>query len=100
MKGWSQSKKNTQLWVYDFDDMIEEAVRVLREDEGFRLTLSERYQFILLDEFQDTNPSQFEIIKQLTDYEKPLIMAVGDDDQAIYEFQGASATTLINFQEH
>ena len=89
-----------QHGLYDFDDMIEEAVRVLKEDEGFRLTLSERYQFILLDEFQDTNPSQFEIIKQLTDYEKPLIMAVGDDDQAIYEFQGASATTLINFQEH
>ncbi len=86
--------------LYDFDDMIEEAVRVLKEDEGFRLTLSERYQFILLDEFQDTNPSQFEIIKQITDYEKPLIMAVGDDDQAIYEFQGASATTLIEFQEH
>ncbi|MGF2565442.1 UvrD-helicase domain-containing protein, partial [Ralstonia pseudosolanacearum] len=63
--------------LYDFDDMIEEAVRVLKEDEGFRLTLSERYQFILLDEFQDTNPSQFEIIKQITDYEKPLIMAVG-----------------------
>lgn len=86
--------------LYDFDDMIEEAVRVLKEDEGFRLTLAERYQFILLDEFQDTNPSQFEIIKQITDYEKPLIMAVGDDDQAIYEFQGASATTLIEFQDH
>lgn len=86
--------------LYDFDDMIEEAVRVLKEDTGFRLTLSERYQFILLDEFQDTNPSQFEIIKQITDYERPLIMAVGDDDQAIYEFQGASATNLEEFQKH
>lgn len=86
--------------LYDFDDMIQEAVRVLKVDEGFKLTLQERYQFIMLDEFQDTNPSQFAIIKQLTDYEKPMIMAVGDDDQAIYEFQGALSTNLTDFQEH
>ena len=86
--------------LFDFDDMIQEAVKALSGDEGFRLTLSERYQYIMLDEFQDTNPSQFEIVKQLTDYEKPMIMAVGDDDQAIYEFQGALATNLTDFQEH
>ena len=86
--------------LYDFDDMIEEAVKILKSDKGFRLTLQERYQFIMLDEFQDTNPSQFMIIKQLTDYEKPMIMAVGDDDQAIYEFQGALSTNLTDFQEH
>lgn len=86
--------------LYDFDDMIEEAVRILKTDRGFRMTLQERYQFIMLDEFQDTNPSQFMIIKQLTDYEKPMIMAVGDDDQAIYEFQGALSTNLTDFQEH
>ena len=86
--------------LYDFDDMIQEAVNALSTDEGFRLTMSERYQFIMLDEFQDTNPSQFEIIKKLTEYEKPLIMAVGDDDQAIYEFQGALSTNLTDFQEH
>ncbi|MBQ1298647.1 ATP-dependent helicase [Candidatus Saccharibacteria bacterium] len=86
--------------LYDFDDMIQEAVRVLKTDAGFKATLSERYQFIMLDEFQDTNPSQFSIIKELTDYEKPLIMAVGDDDQAIYEFQGALSTNMVDFQEH
>ncbi len=86
--------------LYDFDDMIQEAVRVLSTDKGFKSTLSERYQFIMLDEFQDTNPSQFAIIKELTDYEKPLIMAVGDDDQAIYEFQGALSTNLTDFQRH
>ncbi len=86
--------------LYDFDDMIEEAVKILKTDTGFRLTLQERYQFIMLDEFQDTNPSQFAIIKQLTDYEKPMIMAVGDDDQAIYEFQGALSTNLTDFQAH
>ena len=86
--------------LFDFNDMIEEAIKALKTDTGFRLTLSEQYQFILLDEFQDTNPSQFEIIKLLTDYEKPCVMAVGDDDQAIYEFQGASASILSTFKKH
>ena len=90
----------TENGLYDFDDMIQEAVRVLEEDVGFRMTLQERYQFIMLDEFQDTNPSQFMIVKQLTDYENPMIMAVGDDDQAIYEFQGALASNLTDFQGH
>lgn len=97
-------KKYNQCLVengcYDFDDMIGEAVRVLREDAGFCATLQERYQFILLDEFQDTNPMQFAIIKALTNYEKPLVMAVGDDDQAIYEFQGALSTNMVDFQRH
>lgn len=86
--------------LYDFDDMIQEAVRVLSTDTGFRLTMQEKYQFIMLDEFQDTNPSQFAIIKQLTDYDKPMLMAVGDDDQAIYEFQGALSTNLKDFEAH
>ena len=84
----------------DFDDMIIEAGRILREDKGFKETLEERYQFIMLDEFQDTNPSQLTIVKHITDYEKPIIMAVGDDDQAIYEFQGANSTNLSDFQDY
>lgn len=86
--------------LYDFCDMIEEAIKALKSDKGFKLTLEERYQYILLDEFQDTNPSQFEIIKELTDYEKPIIMAVGDDDQAIFSFQGASSDSFSIFQKH
>lgn len=86
--------------LFDFADMIEEAIRTLKEDRGFRLSLSELFQYILLDEFQDTNPSQFELIKLLTDYERPVVMAVGDDDQAIFEFQGASASNLLDFQNY
>ncbi len=86
--------------LLDFADMIQKAINALKTDDGFRLTLSERYQFILLDEFQDTNPQEFEIIKLLTDYENPMVMAVGDDDQAIFEFQGASASSLKNFKDH
>lgn len=86
--------------LFDFADMIEQAIEILKKDKGFRLTMSERFQYILLDEFQDTNPSQFEIIKLLTDYEQPNVMAVGDDDQAIYEFQGADASNLLTFQQY
>lgn len=98
MRAYDQKLRSAGL--FDFADMIEEAIRALREDRGFRLSLSEIFQFILLDEFQDTNPSQFELIKLLTEYENPCVMAVGDDDQAIFEFQGANASNLLDFQEH
>ncbi|MBQ3294195.1 ATP-dependent helicase [Candidatus Saccharibacteria bacterium] len=86
--------------LFDFADMIEQAIRFLKEDKGFRLTLQEKFQYVMLDEFQDTNPSQFELVKLLTDYEQPNVMAVGDDDQAIFEFQGADASNLLTFQQH
>ena len=98
MARYDEYLRNNNL--FDYSDMIIEAIKYLKEDDGFRFTLSERFQYILLDEFQDTNPSQFEIIKQLTDYEKPLVMAVGDDDQAIFEFQGADSSNLRNFTDY
>lgn len=96
----SYEEKLKEEGLFDFDDMIQEAVRVLKTDKGFCLTLAERYQFIMLDEFQDTNPSQLSIIQAITDYDKPMIMAVGDDDQAIFEFQGALSSNFSSFQEH
>ena len=86
--------------LYDFADMIEQAIKILKTDKGFKLTLEERYQYILLDEFQDTNAAQAELIYHLTDYESPVVMAVGDDDQAIFAFQGANASNLLDFQQH
>ena len=86
--------------LYDFADMIEQAIKILKTDKGFKLTLEERYQYILLDEFQDTNAAQAELIYNLTDYESPVVMAVGDDDQAIFAFQGANASNLLEFQQH
>ena len=86
--------------LYDFADMIEQAIKILKTDQGFKLTLEERYQYILLDEFQDTNTAQAELIYHLTDYENPIVMAVGDDDQAIFAFQGANASNLLDFQQH
>ncbi len=87
--------------AYDFDDMILRAIDGISHNDELRYNLQERYQYILLDEFQDTNPSQFELVKRIADHPvhegRPNIMAVGDDDQAIFAFQGASIGNMKDF---
>jgi DNA helicase II / ATP-dependent DNA helicase PcrA len=89
--------------LYDFDDMILRTIHALKTKDDLRFNLQEKYQFILLDEFQDTNAAQFELVKQLADNPvnegQPNIFAVGDDDQAIYAFQGAKLSNMIKFRE-
>lgn len=97
------TEKMRDQGLYDFDDMIIETVQALENDEAFRYTLQEQYQYILVDEFQDTNKAQLRILQALGDnpiFEgKPNIMAVGDDDQAIYAFQGAEVSNMIAFDK-
>lgn len=87
--------------LYDYDDMILRAIEALKKHADLRFTLQEKYQFILLDEFQDTNAAQFELVRLLGDNPvnegQPNIFAVGDDDQAIYAFQGAHASNMLQF---
>lgn len=87
--------------LYDFDDMILMAVDVLEHNDSLRFTLQEQYQFILLDEFQDTNAAQLRLIELLTNNpaneRRPNVLAVGDDDQAIYAFQGAEVSNMLDF---
>ncbi len=94
----SQLKNNN---LYDFNDMILTTIEALKSKPKLRFNLQERYQYILLDEFQDTNASQFELMKLLSDHPvhegKPNIMAVGDDDQGIYAFQGADIGNMVEF---
>lgn len=85
--------------LYDFADMIQQAIKILQTDDGFKKTLQEKYQYVLLDEFQDTSTAQADLIYLLTDYEQPQIMAVGDDDQAIYAFQGANVSNMKDFKK-
>lgn len=91
----------TARGLFDFDDMILRAVRTLEQNEDFRYTLQERYQYLLLDEFQDTNEAQLRLVELLTDspvFEgRPNVLAVGDDDQAIYAFQGANYSHMLRF---
>ncbi len=89
-----------QKGLYDYDDMILFVLEQLKKDEDLLYNLREEYQFILIDEFQDTNNSQLEIIKTISEDEKPNIFAVGDADQSIYRFQGASMENILRFKEY
>ncbi len=91
----------TEQGAYDFDDMILRANHGLQHNDELRFNVQEKYQYILLDEFQDTNPAQFSLVKTIADHPvhegRPNIMAVGDDDQAIFAFQGAHVGNMDEF---
>jgi len=97
------SKALEEKGLYDYDDMILMAIKLLKEDDEKRYNAQERFQYILLDEYQDTNDAQAQLVALLTDNPanegNPNIMAVGDDDQAIYGFQGANTSNFFDFNE-
>lgn len=85
---------------YDFSDMILWVLDAFKNHPGLLLSYQERNQFILVDEFQDTNGAQNELLKLLTEFwDDPNIFVVGDDDQSIYEFQGARIKNIVEFRE-
>lgn len=90
--------------LFDYADMILQAIDLLSNDEAARYNAQERFQYLLLDEFQDTNDAQAKLVSLLTDNPandgRPNIMAVGDDDQAIYGFQGANSSNFFDFDAH
>lgn len=89
--------------LYDFNDVILAVVRELEQDEHFRYTVQEQFQYVLVDEHQDTNAAQNKIVEYLLDAPhlegRPNIFTVGDDKQAIYRFQGASLANFLAFEE-
>ena len=92
------SKLKTQN-LLDFDDIIMQTVRLLTECEDVRLTLQNRYKYISVDEYQDTNYAQLELSLLLSAKYKN-IMVVGDDDQSIYKFRGAVIENILNFDKN
>ncbi len=91
-----------QRALFDFDDMILDLINAIDTNPRLRNELQEQFQYLLVDEFQDTNNAQMRIIKMIADapvYEgRPNIMVVGDDDQAVYKFQGAELSNILNFK--
>lgn len=90
----------SQTQRYDYDDMILNVIRALREEDWLLAGLQERYQYVIVDEFQDTNGAQNAVVELLTTYvsgDAPNLCVVGDDDQAIYRFQGASLQNILSF---
>jgi len=91
------TKMATNNW-YDYDDMIIWVLKAFRENEEILRKYQERYQYILVDEFQDTSGSQNELLKFLLNYwEIPNVFVVGDDDQSIFKFQGANMKNILDF---
>lgn len=84
---------------YDFEDMINFVNQAFRDDPDFLLKYQEKFLYYLVDEFQDTNGSQFELLNQLAMFnqDSPNLFVVGDDDQSIYRFQGASIDNIKDF---
>ncbi|RKR81588.1 DNA helicase-2/ATP-dependent DNA helicase PcrA [Mucilaginibacter gracilis] len=83
---------------YDYDDMIIWVLKAFRENEEILRRYQERYQYILVDEFQDTSGSQNELLKFILSYwETPNVFVVGDDDQSIFKFQGANMKNILDF---
>ena len=83
---------------YDYDDMIIWVLKAFRENEEMLRKYQERYQYILVDEFQDTSGSQSELLKLLLNYwDTPNVFVVGDDDQSIFKFQGANMKNILDF---
>ncbi|MEM9928598.1 MAG: ATP-dependent DNA helicase, partial [Bacteroidota bacterium] len=83
---------------YDFGDMIGWVLRAFNDFPNLLRTYQERYQYVLVDEFQDTNGAQDRIVRELVSYwDRPNVFIVGDDDQAIYEFQGARLEAMTRF---
>lgn len=97
-KNYEKIKEKNAL--YDYDDMILWVLKAFKEDEDFLLNYQERFQYFLVDEYQDTNGSQNEILKRLISYwENPNTFVVGDDDQSIFRFQGANIGNIVNFYD-
>ncbi|MCX6726760.1 MAG: ATP-dependent DNA helicase [Candidatus Shapirobacteria bacterium] len=95
-RGYQQALIDQNL--YDYDDMILWVINAFKTNPELLSQYQEQYQYILVDEFQDTNSSQYEIINSLIkDQELPNIFVVGDDDQSIYRFQGASVENVYSF---
>ena len=96
-------KEKAKKYLLDFDDLLVETYNLLSTDDSVRGKYSERYQHVLIDEFQDTNPVQLEIIKLIVDHENSAEKSywiTGDDWQSIYSFAGASVNNLLNFKNN
>lgn len=81
----------------DFDDLIFKTVELLNRDEEVLEAYQERFRYIMVDEYQDTNTSQFRLISKLAEKYGNLCV-VGDDDQSIYKFRGANISNILNFE--
>jgi len=96
----SYQKNLRKRSLYDYQDMILFVLDAFKQNPDLLLTYQEKYQYILVDEYQDTNSSQNHLIELLASYyDRPNLFVVGDDDQSIFRFQGASVENIYHFYQ-
>lgn len=95
-KEYQERLKNAN--AMDFDDLISNTIRLLKEHPDIQAELQKKIQYIMVDEYQDTNASQHELLSLLVSPEHN-ICVVGDDDQSIYSFRGADVDNILNFPQ-
>lgn len=86
-----------QANALDFDDLLLESVRLLRHDDALRQMYNRRFEFVMIDEYQDTNRSQYELMRLLTEM-RHNVCVVGDEDQSIYGWRGADIRNILDFE--
>ena len=84
--------------LMDFDDLILNTIKLFEKEKSVLNYYKERFKYILVDEFQDTNPQQYKLIKLLAQNADNDLTVVGDDDQSIYAFRGATIVNILNFE--
>ena len=89
-------QKNNAL---DFDDLIVKTVELFKSCPEILDSYQERFQYIMVDEYQDTNTAQFELVRLLAQKNRNLCV-VGDDDQSIYKFRGANIRNILDFEKY
>ncbi len=102
-RAWQQSTKSTrkplrQANALDFDDLLLESVRLLQHDAETRALWQRRINYLMVDEYQDTNRTQYELMRLLSGAHDN-ICVVGDEDQSIYSWRGANIRNILDFQK-
>ncbi len=95
----SYGKALSDFGKIDFDDMIERCYRILKDDKDLLSDWQKRFEFILIDEYQDINPMQHKVISLLSEGHNNLFV-VGDDDQSIYGFRGSDPNIMLSFKDY
>lgn len=91
-------KRKYEYNSLDFDDLIEKVLDIFRKDQQVLEYYQQKFEYVFVDEYQDTNASQYELIKYFGGYHNNVIV-VGDADQSIYSFRGADISNILNFEK-
>ncbi|MBQ9990622.1 MAG: DNA helicase PcrA [Lachnospiraceae bacterium] len=94
---YQKTLKNSN--ALDFDDLIVKAIELFKNNPEILENYQERFRYIMVDEYQDTNTAQFELVRLLASKYRNLCV-VGDDDQSIYKFRGANISNILDFEKH